>query len=284
MYCVIAMIGWGSMFIAAKLAFTALSGFMLIFFRYLIASILLTIFYRKIPCPKLTKEDKKNILFIGVLGYFLSNGLQLIGTKFIAASIAAIINAITPVIIILFAVIILKEKSSIQQFIGILITVIGSIVIIGNVEGVSSILGVIISFTGMILWGLSSVMIRKCCTNIEGIWVTIYGMFIAMVADTPFMIYEIIKNGIPQFTPVVLFAVLWLGVVPTAISNLFWSKALENLSAANCSLFYALLPVVTTILGIIILKENITINFIIGGTIIIAGMIVAVLGENKKEV
>ena len=77
-------------------------------------------------------------------------------------------------------------------------------------------------------------------------------------------------------------ALLWIGAVATAGANLWWNRALESLPAATCSLFYALLPVVTTVLGIAILHEQPTVQFLIGGLVIIAGVVVAILGERRR--
>lgn len=287
LYCMIAMFGWGSMFIAAKLAFTAISGLTLLFFRYLIALCVLLFVYRKLPRPNLTGKDKKNILFIGVFGYCFSIALQLIGTDLVAASMASIINTITPVAIIVFAVLILKEKSSVQQMIGIVVTVAGSIIIVGGAGDGSSVLGIVLNFAGMLFWGLSSVMIRRSCAELDGVWVTLYGMLVAMITAIPFMAVELLREGVvlADITSTAVLAILWVGVVPTAGANLFWNKALERLPAATCSLFYAFLPIITAILGVVVLKERLTLRFALGSLVIVLGMVVAVLGEKKaKEV
>ena len=70
-------------------------------------------------------------------------------------------------------------------------------------------------------------------------------------------------------------------VVTTAGANLWWSKALELMPAAVCSLLYALLPVVTAVLGVLILNEQFTWKFLIGGLLIITGVVVAILGERS---
>ena len=51
LFCVLAMVGWGSNFVAAKIATQAVSGLTLLFFRYLIASLILLFVYRKRPRP-----------------------------------------------------------------------------------------------------------------------------------------------------------------------------------------------------------------------------------------
>lgn len=285
LYAMLAIFGWGSMFIAAKLAFTAISGLTLLFCRYVIALCVLGGVYRGLPRPQLTKKDKKNILFIGVFGYCFSIALQLIGTDMVAASMASIINTMTPVAIILFAVLLLREKSTIGQVVGILITVVGSVLIVGGAGEGNSLLGILLNFAGMIFWGLSSVMIRKSCAALDGVWVTVYGMFVAMLTAIPFMAVEILREGtaLSAITPTAALAILWVGIVPTAVANLFWNKALENLPAATCSLFYAFLPIVTAVLGVLILGESLTRDFVLGSAVIVLGMVIAVLGEKKQK-
>lgn len=284
LYCFIAMFGWGSMFIAAKLAYEAITGLTLLFLRYIIALLLLSFVYRKRPKPSLTRTDRKHILLIGVLGYCFSIALQLIGTSMVAASMASIINTITPVAILLFAALLLGERTSPKEVLGIIVTVLGSVPIVGGADATSSVLGIVLNFVGMAFWGLSSVMIRKSCANIDGVWVTMYGMLVAAIVDIPFMAVDIARNGLElsAFTPTVILAILWIGLVPTAAANLFWSKALERLPAATCSLFYASLPITTALLGVIMLGEVLTQKFMLGSLVIILGMLLAVSGKKKK--
>lgn len=284
--CVLAMAGWGSNFIASKIAYRAISGLTLLFIRYSLALIVLWIVYRKTPRPRLSRVDKRNILLIGVLGYCGAIALQMVGTKLVAASMASIINTITPVVMIVFAVPLLKEKSSAPQMIGILLTVAGSVIIVGSAPGgESSALGIALSFGGMILWGLTSVVIRKSCGSVDGVWLTIYATFVAAVTDLPLMLAELAAEGIVREAVTAEFfaSLLWIGVVATAGANLWWNQALEVLPAATCSLFYALLPVITSVLGILILHETLTVNFVIGCTVIVAGVLAAMLGERQRD-
>ena len=283
--CTLAMVGWGSNFVASKIVYQAISGLTLLFLRYLVALGILVFVYRKTPRPRLGRVDRRNILLIGVFGYCLAIALQMIGMNLAAASMASIINTITPVAIILFAVPLLGERASLQQVLGILLTVAGSVIIVGTSSGgQSSPLGIAVSFLGMALWGLTSVWIRKSCGNLDGIWITIYGTAVALVADIPLMAVELATAGIAadQLTGSFWLALLWIGAVATAGANLWWNRALETLPAATCSLFYALLPVVTTVLGIVVLREQPTVQFLIGALVIVGGVMVAISGERRR--
>ncbi len=83
--------------------------------------------------------------------------------------------------------------------------------------------------------------------------------------------------------PAAVMGILWVGVIPTAVSNLLWSRALEKLPAATCSLFYAIMPITTGLLGVVLLAESMTVRFAAGSAVVIAGVIVAILGERKND-
>ena len=284
-FCALAMFGWGSNFVAAKIVTAAVSGITLVFFRYLIASIILLIVYKNRPRPVLDKNDKLNILLIGIFGYCGSIVLQMVGVSMVTSSMGSIINTITPVSIIIFAVPLLGEKATVGQVVGILLTVVGSIVIVGSGGGESRPLGIALNFIGMIFWGLTSVWIRRSCGNVDGVFLTIYGTIVGMLACVPLMGVDIAMHGIAwdKMGASFLTALLWSGAVATAGANLWWNKGLEKLPAASCSLFYAMLPVVSTVLGIIILHEQPTLKFLLGCLIIIAGVVIAILGERSRK-
>lgn len=282
LFCVLAMAGWGSNYVAAKIVYRAISGLTLLFLRYLIALTILLVVYRNTPRPKLTRTDWKNLILIGAFGYCTANALQMIGAKLASASMSAIINAITPVSIVLFAIPLLREKASPRQMLGILLTVAGSVVIVGSAGEGSSSLGILLNFAGMALWGLASVWIRRSQGNLDGIWTTIYGTAVALITDLPLMAAEVTLTGMDReqlMTPTFWAALLWSGAVATAGANLWWNRALEALPAATCSVFYALMPVITAVLELLILHERFTLQFFLGSAVIMAGVVVAMLGE-----
>lgn len=282
LFCVLAMTGWGSNYVAAKIIYRAISGLTLLFLRYLIALTILLVVYRNIPRPKLTRTDRKNLILIGCFGYGVANALQMTGVRLTAASVVAILDAITPVSIILFAIPLLHEKASFRQMLGVLLTVLGSALIVGNSDDENSLLGALLTFVGVALWGLASVWIRRSQGNLDGTWTTIYGTAVALVTVLPLMAVEVTLTGVDWeqlMTPTFWAALLWSGAVATAGANLWWNRALGALPAATCSVFYALVPIITAVLEMLILHKQPTVQFLLCGVVVIVGVVIAMLGE-----
>lgn len=285
LYALIAVIGWGTNFIACKLAFDVFPPITLLLLRYSICLVILWLIYRRRPRPEIQKQDRKWIVAIGALGYFFTIAVQMAATNLIDASMASLINTLTPVGIVFFAIFVLNERTNRRQNIGIGVSIIGAIVIIGGAGGNNGLFGILLAFAGMLLWALASVIIRRTCQNYDAIWLTIYTTAIAVLCNIPAAGIEIAVKELQteHFSWMTVIGVLWLGSICTAGSNLWWNQALERLPAATCSMFYPVMPFTTAILGILLLGEKITINFLIGAVLVVVGMLYTIAGERKDK-
>ncbi len=275
LYAVLAMLGWGTGFVAQKVLLRTFTPGTMLCLRYFLASLILWVIYRNVPRPKIRKEDYKYVLLIGVLGYFGSIFLQMMGTDNLNASMSSLINTMTPVGILFLAIPVLGERATMRKTLAILLTVVGAAVIVGRIGAGNSMKGIILATTGMLLWALTSVIIRKTCEGYDGIWLTIYTQLIAAVCAVPLPVMQLMGEnaGRAPFGLTHLAALLYFSGICTAGANLWWTKALEINDANTCGMFYALLPITTAVFGVLLLHEQLTVNFFIGGIIIIAGML-----------
>ena len=77
-------------------------------------------------------KDYLQILGMGILGVFLYYLFLYLGTDILQASQAFIINYLWPIMIVLFACIILKEKMTSRKLIAIILSFIGVIIVTAN--------------------------------------------------------------------------------------------------------------------------------------------------------
>ena len=282
-YLILALTSWGSLYVAGKYVLETVPSFTLLFLRYLIGVSILLVVYRKRPRASIERKDYKYIILIGFVGYFLAIGFQLLGTHYCNASMASLITSMNPAMIILFAALLLHEKIIVQKGMAVGVTLIGTVIVIGNLGAGNTVIGVIFSFVSMTAWSLTSVLVRLVCQRYDSITVTIYGMTVGMLFSLPASVIEIrsVSLEIADITPAVIMWILYIGIVCTAGGLLFWSRALELADAATCSLFYPIQPLTSAILGVVFLKEALSLNFLIGGVLIVGGILFAVLTDRK---
>ncbi|MDD3168325.1 MAG: DMT family transporter [Eubacteriales bacterium] len=283
LYLLLALTSWGSLYVASKYVLEVVPSFTLLFIRYFIALSILFAVYRRYPKAEIEKKDYKYLFLIGFVGYFLAIGFQLLGTHYCNASMASLITSMNPAMIILLAIPILHERITLHKGLAVSITLIGTVVIIGNLGSGNTVIGVVFSFISMAAWSLTSVVVRFSCQKYDSITVTIYSMLIGLVFALPAALLEmkLTAFNFSEITSPVVIWMLYIGIVCTAGGLLFWNKALELADAATCSLFYPIQPLTSAILGVLILGEVLSLNFVIGSALIIGGILYAVIAERK---
>ena len=285
LYLTITLCAWGSLYVVSKFVLDKVPTFTVLFIRYFIAGSVLFFVLKRRNVRKIEKQDYKYVFFVGFVGYFLSIVAQFLGTKFSNASLASLINSTNPIFIILFAVLILKEKLTFHKIICVIAAMTGTYIIIGGGSGSGHALGISLSVVSVILWSLMTVIVRKITQKYDPIQITTYAIIIATICSFPASTYELIViPNIDIFNPTVILSLLYIGLICTALSHVLWNKSLSMIEAGNCSLFYPLQPMVSVLLGWLLLGENITIRFALGAILIIGGILFSVVGKQNKEI
>ena len=287
-YAALGAMGWGTTFIATKFAVQAVTPGTFLFFRYFVATIILLLIYRKRPRQKVARKDWPMIIFISVIGYFFAIWCQHAATAVMDASLVSLLFAVTPVSVMLLAMPILKEKPTPSKLLAVLFTVGGALLVIGKAGGGSTPLGLLLALGAILSWSLTSVLIRKTCGHTDVVWLTIYTQIIAAICCLPMLGRQLILGqealGLGPVGWVHIAAFLWAGVVSTAMANLFWNRALDLVDANTVSLFYAFMPLTTSVLGTLILGEQLGFNFLAGVFVFFAGWAIAAIGNKKSPV
>jgi drug/metabolite transporter (DMT)-like permease len=98
-------------------------------------------------------------------------------------------------------------------------------------------------------------------------------------------------GGIPDWSqfatwfsnPTILQAVLWTGVVTTALTIFIETKALKNLSAAEVTMLYCFEPIFGSIVAAVVLSESLGANGVFGGALILGGCVYSSMGCDDEN-
>lgn len=276
---------WGSVFIFNKYAFEVFGSFTVTGFAYILALIGTFVIMKATKKQvKVKKEDVKYFVFLGLLGYWFSVSMTMVSNMFLSGSLASIINVTIQLVIPLFGIWLLKEKPSATMVVALVIGFIGAALIIVTSALEGSVIGVVCAILGVISWSYFSVMIRKL-SYYPAEQIASYGYAIALV---PALIMAVIEMNVPGWItytpvnwadvgPINIFGVVWQGLfASTLASGLFWPKSLQSLPAATAASFYPLSPLISIVLGALLLHEVITVHMIVGAVLICVGIVMAV--------
>ncbi len=286
LYLIITFTLWGSLYVVSKFVLTQLPAFTISFLRFLLASICLTLISPK-PKKTLLPAHIPYVLVIGVGGYFIGVGSQLLGTKYAGASMASLINSLNPITMSVFGALILNEKLTPRKVIGILFAVLGVYIIIGGNTKTTSLTGVFLSLFSVLIWSFVSVLARKITSQYEPLYITRLAVQIAALCYFPVSMIEIYQTRTPVLsillhTPSCTFSLLYMGIACTGIAYLLWNKSLSIFDAGTCSSFYPLQPVISAMLGVLLLGESLTKQFLAGSVLIVFGVMISLLHTKSK--
>ena len=272
---------WGSVYAASKIAMGNIPPVTLLAMRYLAACPAL-FFLLKIrgALRPVKKEHAATIFAIGFTGYFFSFCLQMLGISHLTGSLSSLLGAMNPIFIPILAALFLGERLTLSKVLCVAVSMTGVAIIVGA-GGTADLLGAALILLSVFLWSGTSIIIRRLAGQYDPRQVTMMAMMVALPFVGIWAAMELRSSTCVLTLPSVL-AALHMGLVGTAVGHSLWNYCLSKMDASFCSMFYPLQPLTASVLGVVILGEEITANFLVGGAIICCGIVAAVVSAKKK--
>lgn len=275
---------WGGMYVVSKVVLEVIPPFALLSLRLLLGTLTLWGIVAFTGGIGFTRKQMLQVLGVGWVGYGISLGFQFVGTKLSTASNGSLVTSTTPAFIILFAALILGEKITRHQLIALGVSTLGVLAVIDPRSAQISpdlFLGNLSLVAAAITWALYSVLIRKVTRDLDTLRVSLVAFWGGMIITLPAAGWEISRSGVGEITPGIIWGILFLGIVSTALAMYLWNTAFATLEAGVASLTFFAQPVVGAGLGALFLGEKLTPLFLLGGMLIGIGLWLAASSENK---
>lgn len=269
---------WGMGFIVAKSGMSQFSPILLMALRFTLTAICLIWFFR--PPLKLFKD----LFWISLISASIQYSLTFTGVKGIDASTAALLVQLEVPFGLLLACIFLGERVSLKQGIGILIAFLGVGLILDEPKLSGSLVSALMVIGGAFTWAVGQIMIKKMA-NVGG-FMLISGIAIFATPQLFIASYLFESNQIAQILSADLSAwsaVIYLGLIMTALGYGLWYRLLGLYSINQIMPFLLLLPVVSVIGGILFLDEILTIRVFIGGMLALSGVALITIQYRTKK-
>ena len=144
---------------------------------------------------------------------------------------------------------------------------------IGKVEFGNAWLSVLLVVLGAFTWAIGQILVRKLA-NIDGLTTTAW---VAIFATPQLFLMSFLfeKNQLDLVLNAnisVWLAVLYLGLVMTALGYYFWYTLIRTYQVEKVAPFLLLLPVFSLAGGVIFLGEELSFMKVIGGFVVILGV------------
>jgi O-acetylserine/cysteine efflux transporter len=262
---------WAFNNVAVKWGLLELPPLFLTWMRFVVVAIVL------IPFCRITRQQLPWLLALAFTFGFMHFSLLFVGIRYTDAGTGAVVVQLGTPIAMLLAWVILKESLSFIQLFGIAISLSGVAVLTGS-PTIPSWWVLALLLTSAVGWAISNLIVKKA-PPIKPLAMTGWLSFLAIpiVGLSSFFM----ESG--QLTSLVnaswrgWFAILYSAICSSIVAYSLWYGLLRTYNV-NLIMPYSLLtPVLSVIMGVLVLGDSMNIFKVFGSLLVVAGTAIAVI-------
>ena len=225
---------------------------------------------------KVDKKDLPKLFLLGLFGVAVNQLLFFKGLDLTTPINASIIMTSNPILVLIAANFLLKERLTLSKIFGILLGLTGALTLLFVKSdfsfGSQTWKGDLMVFLNAASYGVYLVMVKPLMQKYKPItvikWVFLFGLIIVF----PFGISEFTEIDFHSFTPKIWFEFLFVIVATTFLAYLLNIYALKRVSPSVVSTYIYLQPLLASIFAILMHQDTINWVKIISAIMIFAGV------------
>ncbi len=267
---------WGTTFISTKVLLADFKPVEILFFRFVLGFAALIL-----ACPRRMKGvgRMQQITFVlaGLSGVCLYYLLENIALTYTMASNVGVIISVAPFFTAILSRLFLKSEGKLRAnfFIGFVVAMAGVALISFNgsrleLNPEGDVLAVLAAF----VWACYSVLTRKISSfGYPVILTTRRTFFYGILFMAPALFFFDFEMRLERFSDMThLINILYLGLGASALCFVTWNLALKVLGAVKTSVYIYMVPVITVVTSVLVLREPVTWASLAGTILAVAGL------------
>ncbi|MEM6715779.1 MAG: EamA family transporter [Cyanobacteria bacterium P01_C01_bin.147] len=264
---VLAPIAWGTTYVVATEFLPPGHPLLVAACRSLPIGILLTIALRRLPQGIWWGR----ILILGSLNIGIFQALLFVAAYRLPGGVAATAGAIQPLLVVVFAWLVLKEKPSalsikvaIAGFVGVGLLVLSPG---ARLDGI----GILAALAGAASMGLGTVLTKRWQPPVPVLVFTAWQLVVGGALLLPIAL--MLEGPFAHLSRTNIQGLIYLGVIGTGLAYLLWFRGIAKLKASAVSYLGLMSPVMATLIGFFWLQEALTSMQLLGIGIIFTSVL-----------
>jgi O-acetylserine/cysteine efflux transporter len=266
---------WGLNFLAIRLGVDDIPPLLFLAIRFLLVSI---------PAVFLIKPPAIGWKNIVLIGGFMSLGQFALLYVSIAlgmpAGLASLLLQTQVVLTVLVAAVLLRERPTPLQVVGIVVGMLGLGVVVVSHGAVAPWVPLVIILLAALSWAIGNVLARraKAASGLSlvvwsGLVVPLPALALSLLIETPPVVFE----ALTHFTLNAVLSTLYTVVFASFVGYGIWNTLLARYPAGAVVPFTLLVPIVGILSAWAVLGELPTVLELVGGTVMLVGLAIAVI-------
>lgn len=224
---------------------------------------------------RVERRDWPAFLLLGFLVVPVNQGCFLFGLARSTPSHAALLYALTPLVVLLFARKLLLEEGLVAKLAGILAAFAGVAVILlerGLRHEMALLSGDLLLLVAVVAWAAYTVLSKRLLARYDPMTVTGWSIISGTLLCLPALF---LPGAIPPLASIpagVWGAIAYLAVGTSVVAYPLWSYALRHMDASKVAITANIQPILTAALSWLLFRERFTPGFFVGAALILAGV------------
>ncbi len=270
---------WALGFTVAKAALDEFPPLLLMSMRFFIAGLILVWF---VPIPR---HCLKDLFWISLVGSTVQYGLTFTGLSMIDASLGGIIVQLEVPFSVLLAVIFFRERPGLLRIIGMTVSFIGIALIAGKPSLSGQLEGILLTASGALVWAIGQIMYKRISSQIDGLtgiaWIGVIAAPQMLIGSMIFETGQV--DALMNASWVGWASVVYLGLIMTVVGYGIWFTVLARNPVSHVMPVLLVLPVFTVLFSVLLLGERPSLEVLLGGVTILAGVSLIVFSKSNTR-
>ncbi|MEZ5403113.1 MAG: DMT family transporter [Bryobacteraceae bacterium] len=272
---------WSINFVVGKFALRQIPDVLLGTLRFTVAAAMLTPYYvferRRRKLPLIEKGGIGKLMAVGLVGVGANQLCFLLGLSRTSVAHAAILFALTPMIVLLVSAAAGMERITAKKVGGIVLAIAGvGLLQTGDRAGrEATLLGDAFIAAAVATFSIFTVGGKWLRKDFDTLTITTGTYLGSAILLSPVTLLASRNFDFAGVSWSGWAAVFYMALFPSIIAYMIYYHALHYLDATQLSLLAYLQPVMATVFGVTLLDERITPGLLAGGALILAGVFVA---------
>jgi O-acetylserine/cysteine efflux transporter len=243
-----------------------------------------------VPAVFLVPRPQAPLRTVATIGAFMSLGqfalLYLALALGMPAGLASLVVQAQIVLTVLIAAVLLKERPTRRQSIGLVVGVVGLVIVALSHGAVAPWLPFVVCLGGALSWAIGNVLTRRA-KGASGLSLVVWS---ALVVPIPALLLSLLVDGGPAIAEAIqglslaaVLSTLYTAVFASLIGYGIWNSLLARYPAASVVPFTLLVPVVGVLSAWVLLGEVPSVGVLIGGAVMVAGLAVATIRRGRRD-
>ena len=275
---------WATSWVLIKIGLKDIPPILFVGIRYFLAFLCLL--------PMFIKQTRNNsnaslslnlvtrLMLLGLLLYAITQGTNYIGLARLPAITTSLILSFISIFTALFGIIFLREKPAAIQWLGLVLSIIGTYAYFStNSFYTNDWIGILIVFGGVLAAAFAAIIGRDINQNsgLHPIQITTVSMGTGGVI---LLAVGLIFEKLPALSWQHILIILWLAIVNTALAFTLWNWTMKFISAVESTVINSAMQVEIPILAVLFLSETLNGQQILGLVLNIIGILIVQTGKN----